>query len=271
MLDSKQTWRWRAKQSVTNIKTPPCTRTRVLQSSFKRSALPSCLPRVTEGALLFSQVFQVTTNRQCRHSKQDVAAKQEPPENKNEFSPALSDAAGRSHTERMSGCLCIIFQGAMTIFPIVSPLHLALKLIPISVHLWWLITLQQGAMQIQMTEHVHIWWKLTVNCYSLSKQSEWHSEWRQQKTTAVAVWEAQASCSDAITSSSLACSSSMNGGCKTSHVTSSRSDIHTHTLVRTCAPPKSFNELFLLIVACHYAITVCVCVKYYDVGCWAGT
>lgn len=82
-----------------------------LWSAFRSSALPSCLARVTQGPLLFSQVFQVTTNRRCRHPKQDVAAKQKSPENKNEFSPSLSEARGRSQAERMSGCLCIIFTG----------------------------------------------------------------------------------------------------------------------------------------------------------------
>lgn len=33
--------------------------------------------------------------------------------------PLLSEARGRSQTDRMSGCLCI-FQGVMTVFPIVS-------------------------------------------------------------------------------------------------------------------------------------------------------
>lgn len=46
----------------------------------------------------------------------------------------------------------------------------------------------------------------------LSKQSNSNTEWQQQKTTAVAEWEAHASCSDAITSFSLPCSPSMNGG-----------------------------------------------------------
>ena len=82
-----------------------------LRSAFRSSALPSCLARVTQGPLLFSQVFQVTTNRRCRHPKQDVAAKQKSPENKNEFSPSLSEARGRSQAKRMSGCLCIIFTG----------------------------------------------------------------------------------------------------------------------------------------------------------------
>lgn len=43
---------------------------------------------------VFFQVFQVTTNRHCRHPKQDVAAKQGPPESKNEFSPSLSETRG---------------------------------------------------------------------------------------------------------------------------------------------------------------------------------
>lgn len=68
----------------------------MLQSWFRSQALPSCLACVTQGPLLFSPVFQVTTNRHCRHPKQDVAAKQESPENKNEFSPSLSEASGKS-------------------------------------------------------------------------------------------------------------------------------------------------------------------------------
>lgn len=103
-----------------NIKTALCIHKVVPRPSFRSSALPSCLARVTQGPQLFSQVFQVTTNRHCRHPKQDVAAKQESPENKNEFSPSLSEARGRSQAERMSGCLCIIFQGVMTMFPIGS-------------------------------------------------------------------------------------------------------------------------------------------------------
>lgn len=34
--------------------------------------------------------------------------------------PSLSEARGRSQAERMSGCLCLIFQGVMTLFPVVS-------------------------------------------------------------------------------------------------------------------------------------------------------
>lgn len=92
----------------------------LLQSSFRSSALPSCSARVTQGPLLFSLMFQVTTNRHCRHPKQDVAAKHESPENKNEFSPTLNEARGRKQAEPMSGCLCIVFQGVMTLFPIAS-------------------------------------------------------------------------------------------------------------------------------------------------------
>lgn len=117
-------------------KTALCTDKLLLQPSFRGSALPSCLAYVTRGPLLFSQVFQVTTNRHCGHPKQDVAAKQESLENKYEFSPSLSEARGTSQAEQMSGCLCIIFQGVMTLLPIVS-LHLFLN--PISLcsdHLW---------------------------------------------------------------------------------------------------------------------------------------
>lgn len=54
------------------------------------------------------------------------------------------------------------------------------------------------------------WWAGDI----LSKQSMLHSEWRQHKTTAVAVCEAQASCSDAIASTTLPGSPNMNGECK---------------------------------------------------------
>lgn len=52
------------------------------------------------GPLLFSPVLQVTTNTHCRYFKQDVAAKQEPPENENEFSPSLTEARGRSQAPK---------------------------------------------------------------------------------------------------------------------------------------------------------------------------
>lgn len=101
---------------VDNIK-QHCT---LMKWCLHLEASPSCLARVTHGPRLFSQVFQVTTSTHCLHPKQDVAAKQESPENKNEFSPSLSEARGRRQAERMSGCLCIIFQGVMTILPTVS-------------------------------------------------------------------------------------------------------------------------------------------------------
>lgn len=49
-----------------------------------------------------TNAFQVTTNSHCRHSKQDVAAKQKSLEVKNKWCPTLSETVGRSHTEQMS-------------------------------------------------------------------------------------------------------------------------------------------------------------------------
>lgn len=98
--------------------------------------------RLTGTTDFFFSPLQVTTNRHCRHLKQDVAAKQKPRGNKNEFSPLLSGARGRNKAEGMSGCLCIIWQGVMTLYPVdsvyLNPILLC------SGHLWWLITCKQS-------------------------------------------------------------------------------------------------------------------------------